>query len=103
MKIEFDPAKSARNDKERGLSFELAAELDWSAARVRPDNRRDYGEERFIALIPKSRRLYVVCYCIRGDARRIISFRKANKREERAYEKASNETRDAGAGEATNR
>jgi uncharacterized protein len=97
VKIEFDPAKSATNEKERGLSFELAAELDWSLARVRPDERRDYGEERFIALVPRLRRLYVVCYCIRGDARRIISFRKANKREERAYEKATNETGDAGA------
>jgi uncharacterized protein len=95
VKIEFDPAKSARNAKERGLSFELAAELEWSAARVRPDNRRNYGEDRFVALIPKSRRLFAVCYCVRGDARRIISFRKANKREERAYEKAINETGDA--------
>jgi len=32
-------------------------------------------------------RLYAVCYCVRGDARRIISFRKANKREEQAYAK----------------
>jgi uncharacterized protein len=91
VKIEFDPAKSARNAKERSLPFELTAELDWSAARVRPDDRREYGEERFVALVPKTRRLYVVCYAIRGDARRIISFRKANKREERAYEKASQE------------
>lgn len=103
MKIEFDPAKSATNNRKRGLSFELAAELDWSAARVRADDRRDYGEERFIALVPRSGRLYVVCYCIRGDARRIISFRKANKREERAYEKAYDETGDARADEATDR
>jgi uncharacterized DUF497 family protein len=87
VKIEFDPEKSARNAKERGLPFELTAELDWSAARVRPDDRRDYGEERYFALVPTSGRLYAVCYCVRGGARRIISFRKANKREERAYAK----------------
>ncbi len=87
MKIEFDPAKSARNASERGLPFELTAELEWSAARVRTDERRNYGEDRFVALVPTSGRLYAVCYCIRGDARRIISFRKANKREERAYAK----------------
>jgi uncharacterized protein len=86
--IEFDPAKSARNAKERGLPFELTADLDWSAARVRRDQRRDYGEDRFIALVPMSGRIYVVCYCIRGGARRIISYRKANKREEQAYGKA---------------
>ncbi len=88
MKIEFDPAKSARNASQRGLPFELTAELDWSAARVRPDERRDYGEERYFALVPMSGRLYAVCYCVRGDARRIISFRKANKRVEHAYAKA---------------
>ncbi|MGB3580497.1 MAG: BrnT family toxin [Roseiarcus sp.] len=87
MKIEFDPTKSARNVRNRGLPFELTADLDWSAARVRRDQRRDYGEERFVALVPMSARLYVVCYCVRGDARRIISFRKANQREERAYAK----------------
>ena len=30
-------------------------------------------------------RLHVVCYCIRGEAFRIISFRKANRREEKFY------------------
>jgi uncharacterized DUF497 family protein len=87
VKIEFDPAKSARNAAQRRLPFELAAELDWSAARVRPDERRDYGEERYFALVPMFGRLYAVCYCVRVDARRIISFRKANKREEQAYAK----------------
>jgi uncharacterized protein len=87
VKIEFDPAKSARNAGQRGLPFELTAELDWSAARVRTDERRDYGEERYFALVPMSGRLYAVCYCVRSDARRIISFRKANKREEQAYAK----------------
>jgi hypothetical protein len=61
--------------------------LEWDAARIRPDDRRDYGEHRHFALVPMSGRLYAVCYCVRGDARRIISFRKANKREEQAYAK----------------
>ena len=46
------------------------------------------GEERYFALVPMSGRLYAVCYCVRGGARRIISFRKANKREEQGYAKA---------------
>lgn len=94
MKIEFHWAKSAKNAKERGLPFELTADLNWSAARVRRDDRRDYGEDRFIALVPKAKRLFVVCNCIRGDARRIISFRKANKREEQAYEDTNKENHD---------
>jgi uncharacterized protein len=85
VKIEFDPAKSARNAEERGLPFELAADLDWEAAHTIEDQRRSYGETRYLAFAPMQGRLYVVCFCIRGDAFRIISFRKANRREERFY------------------
>jgi uncharacterized DUF497 family protein len=99
MEIEFDPAKSARNEQERGLPFEGAAELEWHKALVAADDRHDYGETRYVALVPMAGRLYLVCYCIvirfglrghtRREIRRIISFRKANKREERLYEQAS--------------
>jgi uncharacterized DUF497 family protein len=93
--IEFDLAKSARNAEERGLPFELVAELEWEKARIVPDTRRDYGEERLIATAPLKGRLHVVCYCIRGETRRIISFRKANGREKRAYERAYQNERQA--------
>ena len=89
MKVEFDPDKSARNDIERGLPFQKAADLEWVKAYSFADARRDYGENRLIALVPMRRRLYVVCYLDRGGARRIISFRKANKREEKIYEQAT--------------
>jgi len=91
VKIEFDPAKSARNARERGLPFELTAELAWNAAHTIEDRRQSYGETRYLAYAPMRGRLHVVCFCIRGDAFRIISFRKANRREERFYaeEKAS--------------
>ena len=46
MEIEFDPEKSAKNARERGLPFELAAELEWDKAYAFADDRRDYGEER---------------------------------------------------------
>lgn len=39
--IEFDPAKSARNQRERGLSFERVAEFDFETALIRIDDRRD--------------------------------------------------------------
>jgi uncharacterized protein len=94
VKIEFDPAKSSRNARERGLPFELTAEIDWRAAYTKEDRRRSYGETRYLAFAPMNGRLHVVCYCIRGDAFRIISFRRANKREERAYEKASDQAAD---------
>lgn len=95
MEIEFGPTKSAKNAKDRGLPFELTTKLDRSAAYPIEDQRGDYGEARFRAFAPMSGRLHVVCYCIRGEARRIVSFRKPKKREERAYEKARDEAADA--------
>jgi uncharacterized protein len=89
MEFEFDSVKSAKNAKERGLPFELAAELEWRRAVVFKDDRFMYGEERLIAFAPLRGRLYAVCYVQRGEARRIISFRKANKREERLYAQAT--------------
>lgn len=89
MRIEFDPAKSARNERERGLPFGLAAHLDWDRAFAFLDDRSDYGEARVIAIAPMQGRLYVVCYVMRDQVRRIISFRKANRREEQAYAQAT--------------
>jgi len=88
VEIEFDPAKSHRNRLERGLPFERVIEADWSAALIVADDRRDYGESRFIAYVPLEKRLHVVCYTMRGLAFRIISFRKANPREIADYAKA---------------
>jgi hypothetical protein len=42
MKIEFDPAKSARNERERGLPFELVAEIAWETSYTEEDMRYPY-------------------------------------------------------------
>ncbi len=91
MEIEFDPAKSAKNHRDRGLPFERVAELEWVDAYIYADTRRDYGEVRLIALVPLRKRLYVVCYVDRKGLRRIISFRKANKREETFYDQVTSD------------
>ncbi len=44
MKVEFDRRKSDRNAEARGLPFDLVVGLDWAAAQITPDVRRDYGE-----------------------------------------------------------
>ena len=49
------------------------------------DLRRDYGEERQCALVPKGQRLYFVAFVDRDDVRRVISLRKANEREVKHY------------------
>ena len=92
MKIEFDPAKSEKNVRERGLSFLKAADFDFVTAVRVEDKRRDYKETRIVAYGFIGVRLYVLCFKpIRGGVR-IISLRKANKREIKKYEEATKTT-----------
>lgn len=85
--IEFDWVKCQRNVVERNLSFERANEVDLEAALISRDERQNYGEDRYVALCRLDKRLHVLCFTetIRGI--RVISFRKANKREVLRYEK----------------
>jgi uncharacterized protein len=85
MQIEFDPAKDEANQAKNGFSLALAIELDWDAALVWIDDRIEYGELRMIALAPKTEILYYVAFVDRGEARRIISLRRANRREVKHY------------------
>ncbi len=85
MKIEFDPVKNEKNIRERGLSFEDVALLDWDQSYTFSDERRSYGEARFVSIAPLADRLHVVCYTLRETKIRVVSFRKANAREERIY------------------
>lgn len=86
MKIEFDPAKSERNAIERGLPFEMAQEFDWDTAIYSEDNRCVYPERRFVALGFVAERLHAICFTFLKNSIRVISFRKANKREVTRYE-----------------
>ncbi len=85
MRIEFDPSKDTSNQSKHGVSLALAVELDWEAALVWIDDRFEYGEARMIALAPKTGILYYVAFVDRGEARRIISLRRANRREVKHY------------------
>lgn len=86
MRITFDPAKNERNIAERGLSFELAAELEWDTALAVEDTRREYGETRLRVLALLHGRLHAVVVTPRMNELRVISFRKANRKEEKLYE-----------------
>ena len=88
MNIDFDPTKNDRNIRERGLSFERAGDFEFAAAVVREDVRKAYPERRVIALGFLDGRLHVLCFTPIADGIRVISFRKANRREEKDYEQA---------------
>jgi len=90
MKIEFDPGKSEKNRRERGFSFEKLTEFNWESAIYYIDDRFEYNEQRIIALGFIDIRLYVVCFTPTDEGVRVISFRKANKREIKYYEQETN-------------
>jgi uncharacterized DUF497 family protein len=86
MKCIFDPAKDKSNKEKHGLSLDDAKLLEWDEALSWIDSRRDYGEVRYVSLIPMKHRLYCVVYVDAKVNRRIISLRKANLREIDKYE-----------------
>lgn len=86
MEIGFDPAKNAENIRRRGLSFEVVRSLEWDAALIKEDRRRDYGEQRIQALVYGDGKPHVVVYTMRGPIWWIISFQRAREAERRLYE-----------------
>jgi uncharacterized DUF497 family protein len=92
MEIIFDPAKSLKNDIERGLPFEKANEFDWDTAVTTEDKRFPYSELRFLTYGLINYRVYAICFTpLKPSLVRVISFRKANKREVNRYEKVRKE------------
>jgi len=87
--LDFDPAKNARNIRERGISFERFADMDLETAVAVEDARTDYGERRVRLFGRIDDRLHVAVITYRGDKVRVISLRRANDREERKYAKES--------------
>ena len=85
MEIEFDDAKRAQTLSERGLDFADAAELFAGRHYTAEDRRSGYAEPRFISVGPLRGRLVVLVWTPRGEARRVISMRKANAREQARY------------------
>lgn len=79
MRIEFDPAKDTSNQAKHGVSLVQACELVWV------DDRFEYDELRMIALAPRTQILYYVAVVDRGEVRRVISLRRANRREVKHY------------------
>jgi uncharacterized protein len=81
----YDPAKDRANRAKHGVSLELA-EILFAAPHVSmTDDRFEYGEVRKVAFGLINARLFVCVYADREAERRVISLRKANKREVKCY------------------
>jgi uncharacterized protein len=84
--IEYDKAKDALNLAKHGVSLADAEMLDWRTLKSYHADIRVYGESRQVGYAYLGKRLYAVVYTYRGMTLRIISLRKANKRERKWYE-----------------
>lgn len=80
-KYEWDERKSISNADKHGVEFSEIVAFDWNSALVMIDDRADYGENRFVALGLIGNRVHVCAYTERRDNFRLISLRKANRRE----------------------
>jgi uncharacterized protein len=83
--FEWDEAKSRRNFVERGFDFEFAARIFEGDLLEYEDRRRDYGERRNFAIGEAEGEILFVVYTWRSANRRIISARRASRRERDAY------------------
>ena len=85
MNLEFNKFKRDKTLNERGLDFARANEFFDNFHFTAQDRREMYEEHRFISVGYLDARLIVLVWTPRGEARRIISMRKANDREKAIY------------------
>jgi uncharacterized DUF497 family protein len=92
MLFEWDNNKNQLNIQKHGLSFEHAKLLFDFPMLIKQDYRFEYQEKRYIGYGKLDGRLMCIIYTERKPNKvRIISFRKANKRETEYYKKVYDE------------
>jgi len=86
MKFTCNPVKNEANIRDRALPLLAAQSLFNDRMVVREDTRKVYPERRFVGYNTLDGRLMVVVFCIPADNHvHIISFRKANAREQKKF------------------
>src|SRR5579863_442680 len=86
LEFEWDPAKAKSNLDKHGVSFLTAAAIFQNERLERVDDRKDYGEVRWIALGRADVEVYRVIYTWRAENLvRIVSAQRASKDEEEIY------------------
>ena len=85
MDFEWDEAKNRANIAKHGIGFLGAARVFDGPVLEQVDHRRDYGEARRAAIGELEGKEVCVVYTMRSNVCRIISARRANRRERREY------------------
>jgi len=93
MRFSWDQEKSEANLHERGFDFAFPALVFDGPTLEREDSRKDYGQRRIVPIGLAQGLELTVCYTDRphpgqDSERRIISARRSNRRERKAYQKA---------------
>lgn len=84
--FEWDEDKRQKTLEERGIDFLYAAQIfEGDTVRI-VDDRQDYGETRYLAVGTVAGELFAVVYTMRGDVIRLISARRARKKEYERYQ-----------------
>jgi uncharacterized DUF497 family protein len=83
--FEWDPDKAASNLAKHGIDFADAIEAIADPQRLDRPDPGSHGEPRFRAIGKAKGRILFVSYTMRGAVYRIISVRRANRREREAY------------------
>ena len=83
--FDWDADKNSSNLEKHGIAFETAAKIFDGPTVEFEDRRRDYREARVIAFGEAEGRILGVVYVRRGDRIRIISARRASRREREFY------------------
>lgn len=85
LAIVYDAAKDRANRRKHGISLERAADLFAGRHVEQIDDTMDYGEERWSATGMIDGAFFNCTYADRGRYRRIISLRRATRREVEKY------------------
>ena len=85
MDFEWNAKKNQANIEKHGIDFEFAKEIFAGIRLSKRDNRKDYGEDRFLALGLFDQFVLLAVYTQRDQKIRLISVRRANAQERRIY------------------
>lgn len=85
MKVEWDERKRKINLRKHGIDFVGCETIFAGTTKMMIDDRENYGEERFVTLGLLDGRVVVVAHTETADTIRVISIRKATKREQTLF------------------
>ena len=88
MRYTWDPSKAASNERDHQVHFADAVSVFRDDYGLSQEDRSVHGEDRYVTVgMNRFGQVLVVVYTYRGDEEtRIISARRATRREQRLYE-----------------